>query len=495
VTLGIHPRKLLSSLVLATFWVFALAAVLAVVPAQAQQSTQQTSSSLEPSKLEGEKVDERLDRVEAILQELKAAQEEAKSEREKFLERLDRETLPVETLKAADENQGRKWDTRFDLIRRDPRNRLEGTGADAGWIFIPGRKTDIRLGGFIQLNVIHDFQNAGLNFGKFKVDRIPTSTDNTSNTEFDPRTTRMIFETRTDTSLGKYSTFLSADWWGSSNNSDPPEFRLRQAYVTGIGFLTGQAFLAGQATTTFMDLAVWPEMFDLGGPSSYIFVRQGLIRWSSEIDEAKHWSASFGIEEPDTNVTNGNGQKDWPDAVARVDGNHDWGHLMGAVLVRQLKATSTSGTGTDRAFAWGLNLSGKLAVPGSADNLKFQVQGGEGIGRYVEAELDNGGQDAVYNNATEKLEPLKEIGFFAAYQHWWTDKLRSTVGGSYTRVDNRSAEPSNAFKRAIDTLANLIYSPIKPLDVGIEYHWGQHEIKNGRTGHANRLMFSVKWRL
>ena len=133
--LEIHPRKLLSSLVLATFWVFALAAVLAVVPAQAQQSTQQTSSSLEPSKLEGEKVDERLDRVEAILQKLKAAQEEAKSEREKFLERLDRETLPVETLKAADENQGRKWDTRFDLIRRDPRNRREGTGADAGWIF------------------------------------------------------------------------------------------------------------------------------------------------------------------------------------------------------------------------------------------------------------------------------------------------------------------------------------------------------------------------
>jgi len=80
-------------------------------------------------------------------------------------------------------------------------------------------------------------------------------------------------------------------------------------------------------------------------------------------------------------------------------------------------------------------------------------------------------------------------------QHWWTDRWRSTAVLGYVRVDNRSAEPSNAFKRAIDTLANLIYSPIKPLDVGIEYHWGQHEIKNGRTGHANRLMFSVKWRL
>jgi hypothetical protein len=90
---------------------------------------------------------------------------------------------------------------------------------------------------------------------------------------------------------------------------------------------------------------------------------------------------------------------------------------------------------------------------------------------------------------------LKEFGVLPAYQHWWTDTLRSTVGGSYVRVDNRSAESSNALKSVIYTLANLIYSPVKPLDVGIEYHWGEHEIKNGQTGHANRLMFSVKWHL
>ena len=493
--LGIHPRKSLSSLALATLWVCTLAVGLAVLPAQAQQPTQQTLPSGESLKNEREMLAEKIKRVEAILQELKAEQEKAGSEREKFLKRLDRGKFAVETLKVAREKQKRKWDTRFDELRRDPRNRLEGTGADAGWISIPGRKTDIRFGGFIQLNVIHDFQNAGLNFGKFKTDRIPVPTDKTSNTEFDPRTTRMIFETRTDTSVGKYSTFLSADWWGSSNNSDPPELRLRQAYVAGVGLLTGAAFTIGQATSTFMDLGVWPEMFDLGGPSSFIFVRQGLIRLSAEIDEAKHWIASFGIEQPNTEVTNGNGKKDWPDAVARVDLKHDWGYLMGAGIVRQLKATSTSGTGTDSAFGWGFNLSGKLAVPGTADNFKFQVHGGEGIGRYVDGDLDDGGQDAVYNNATQKLEPLPEYGALGAYQHWWTDTLRSTVIGSYSRLFNRSIEPSNALKSVIYTGVNLIFSPVKPLDVGFEYHWGQRKNKNGRTGHANRIMFGMKWHL
>ena len=111
-------------------------------------------------------------------------------------------------------------------------------------------------------------------------------------------------------------------------------------------------------------------------------------------------------------MTNGDGETNWPDAVLRVEGNHDWGNLMSAVLVRQLKATSTSGTGTDEAFAWGLNLSGKLAVPGTADNFKFQFQGGVGIGRYVDVLINEGGSDAVYNNTTEELEPLPEFGLF-----------------------------------------------------------------------------------
>ena len=204
---------------------------------------------------------------------------------------------------------------------------------------------------------------------------IPVPTDGTSNTEFDPRTSRLIFETRTDTSLGKYSTFLSTDWAGGSDNSSSPDFRLRQVYLTGVGLLTGAAFTVGQANSTFMDNLAWPEIFDLEGPNSLSFVRQGLLRMSWEVDEAKHWIASFGVEQPDTDVTNGDGKKDWPDAVARIDVNHNWGHLSAAVLGRRLKATSTTGTGTDKAAAWGLLFSGKLPVPGTADNIIFQVPG------------------------------------------------------------------------------------------------------------------------
>ena len=505
--------------VLATFCAIVFVSFLDF-PAQAQQLAQQTLPSLESLENEREKLAEKIKRVEAILQELKAEQtkiksleamlqelkaEQAKfaerldrgeSKQEKFSERLDRGKLAVETLKVEQEKHRSKWKTGFDKIRRVPRNRLKGIGAEHGWISVPGKNTDIRIGGFLQLNVIHDFQNSGSDFGDFVTSRIPVPTDGTSNTEFDVRTSRMIFETRTATSLGKFSTFLSTDWAGGGDKSSAADFRLRQIYLSGVGILTGTAFTVGRANTTFMDNQAWPEIFDLEGPASLSFIWQGMVRASWELDKAKQWIASFALEQPESDVTNGNGKEAWPDAVLRVDGNHDWGHLTAAVLGRQLKAAGTTGGSTDTAAALGVLFSGKLPVPGTtADNIIFQVQGGKGSGRYIEDLSFEGGQDGVYDNTMEKLRPLKQFGGWASYQHWWTDKLRSTVVGSYQRMDNLNIQSPDSFKSSIYANGNLIFSPLKPLDIGIEYIWGLGKNKNGQTGRANRLMFSMKWHL
>jgi hypothetical protein len=63
----------------------------------------------------------------------------------------------------------------------------------------------------------------------------------------------------------------------------------------------------------------------------------------------------------------------------------------------------------------------------------------------------------------------------------------------YVRVDNRGVQPGTAFKESYYTLANLIYSPFKHYDIGLEYYLGQRKNKNGQTGHANRLMATAKW--
>ena len=179
---------MLAPCVLATCCAIAFVACLEF-PAQAQQSTPQTLPSIESPQKEREKLEKRIKMVEDILKKLKAEREREKlvekeveerldkgklslEEIEKKLdqgklmlkeleekldqgkralkeadEKMDRGKLRIEELEAESERQKRKWDTRFDKIRRDPRNRLQGTGADAGWISMPGKKTDIRFGG------------------------------------------------------------------------------------------------------------------------------------------------------------------------------------------------------------------------------------------------------------------------------------------------------------------------------------------------------------
>ena len=393
------------------------------------------------------------------------------------------------------EKEEREWEeAMFEKLLRDPRTWPEGMKRPDGWIGVPGRKTDVRFGGFVQVNFIHDFQNAGFPYGEFITSQIAVPTDDTSNTEFDPRTSRLTFESRTPGARDSYyNTFFSIDFAGNAGESliQP---RLRQAYLSGIGLLSGAAFTVGQAWTTFLDLSVWPDIFDLEGPNAMTGLRQVLVRYAFTLDEEKHLIADVALEQPETGVQNGNGLRNLPDAVARIRWQQDWGHLTGALLGRQLVAEGTSGTGEDSAFGWGLSLSGELKVPDSKDNLRFQVQGGSGVGRYV---FDLGSaptpQDAVYNDATAQLSPLDEFGAFGAYQHWWADKWRSTLVVGYLRMNNLTEQPPDELKQTIYAVGNLIYRLYDRLDFGLEYTWGQRTNKDDQTGYANRLMFAVKY--
>jgi hypothetical protein len=256
-----------------------------------------------------------------------------------------------------------------------------------------------------------------------------------------------------------------------------------------------------------MDLGVWPELFDLEGPNAMTGLRQGLVRGAYAFGQEKQLVFDLAFEQPETQVANGIGLRDWPDLVARINWQRDWGHLQGAAVGRQLVAESTAGTGRDSAFGWGLSFSGSWKVPGTKrkeassddlgprqDNIQFQIQGGPGIGRYV---FDLGSaptpQDAVYDDVTARITPLDEIGAFVAYHHWWTDRLRSEFVYGVVSVDTLPIQPPAALERTTYAVANLYYRPFRRMDVGIEYYWGERENKDGQTGDANRLILGVNF--
>jgi hypothetical protein len=392
----------------------------------------------------------------------------------------------------------------YEKLMRDPRILNHDAEARQGWIPIPAMETSIRFGGFVQVNYIHDFQNTGYPYGDFIPSLIPVPTDKTSGTQFDPRTSRITFETQTPTKIGSVSTFFSFDL---ATSSAAP--RLRQAYVSWTSNRNGGNILLGQSWTTMIDLGVWPELFDLEGPNAMTGLRQVVLRYSFTLDKSKQWIAAASIEQPETNVQNGTGLEGLPDLAAKITWKKDWGHLGAAGILRQLIAESTANTNKDQVFGWGLSLSGNLKIPGTTrqtpkellgnlgprqDNFKFQLAGGHGIGRYV---FDLGSapepQDAFYNNELTEIRSLNEIGAFGAYQHWWTDRWRSTIVGGWLEKSMFEELPSNDLKQSTYAVINLIYRPFNRMDVGIEYYWGQRTNKDGQSGEANRLLVGVNY--
>ena len=294
--------------------------------AQAEQASSQPTSSDRALPQDKEKILKRLEKVEKELEQRKGEREKVRLERAKRIEELKK----IE----------QEWETKFDLLRRDPQSRLEAT--KDGWLGFEGFESQIRLGGFFQTNLIHNFQDTDNTFGKFQPGKFPVPSGKTTSTEFDPRSTRLVLETRTPTPMGNWSTFISMDFFG---NNDPGtiEPRLRQAYLTGVGVFTGTSTLIGQAFSTFRDLQVLPEMFDIAGPNAWGRLFNTMVRMSWKLDQPHHWIATVAFEDPDSDISNGNDQTELPDGIARIDYNGDQHHFMAGFVGRQLKGTDTTG--------------------------------------------------------------------------------------------------------------------------------------------------------
>ena len=105
-------------------------------------------------------------------------------------------------------------------------------------------------------------------------------------TNFCVNTSRLTFESRTPTKLGRLKTFVSLDLFGNAL-STTPSLRMRQAYGELEGVLWGGDLLFGQAWGTYVDLEAWPDILDFEGPGSAIAARQPMVRWSKGIADQR----------------------------------------------------------------------------------------------------------------------------------------------------------------------------------------------------------------
>jgi hypothetical protein len=423
-----------------------------------------------------------------------------------------------------------------------------GAGAFPGSLLIPGTNTSLKIGGYAKVDYMYDMgttQNFNANgAGTAALVNIIPLDDNIhgavtngahsihGDSQLSAAESRFNIETRTPTGYGELKTFIEGDFEGASgvtagntfqDNSNRSAFSLRHAYGT-LGPL-----LAGQYFSLFEDTAAFVETLDFGGAIGVSGpLRQPQFRYVYSVGNG--FTLAGSIENPQTmiistqggsninnefgeSVAQGLGQGDKiPDFVGAAIFGQGPGHIALRGVVRDLydhgpanAALNAPVQSNASTIGWGAGISGDLHVFGP-DDIIVQVNGGKGIGRYITNSGESPG-DSVISADGHTLHAVTEFGGVLAYQHWWVPAvLRSNIEGSIIQASYPnelftaagSAAPGGALgslnHRLISSHLNLIWSPVPPVDLGVEGIWEERSTVAGQTGHIERAQVSAKFK-
>ena len=294
------------------------------------------------------------------------------------------------------------------------------------------------------------------------------------------------------------------DLFGTGVDAGQTTFRLRHAYGEW-----GQ-ILAGQTNSLFMDGDVFPNTIDYWGPAGMVFYRNVQIRWTPFKTESSHFS--IAIERPGNDIDSGNlrliegfedlqvqNDETLPDLTAQYRYGADWGHVQVAGILRkvgfEVRQSSADRWSSGSETGWGVNVGSTINTIGQ-DKILLQVVYGEGIASY----MNDGGMDLAPSASFDETavtdvqaEAVPLTGIVAYYDHYWSPKWSSSIGYSYTEVDNTNFQDPGTFNKGEYASVNLLHYPAENLMLGGEFLYGRRTNNDGADGDDMRFQFTVKY--
>ncbi|MGZ4981959.1 MAG: DcaP family trimeric outer membrane transporter [Methylobacter sp.] len=295
-----------------------------------------------------------------------------------------------------------------------------------------------------------------------------------------------------------FPTYLEMDFFGDAATYTYTP-RLRHAYGT-IG-----NFLGGQTWTTFLNVASLPESLDAIGVSAGAInnFRQPMIRWTQPFT----WSAmplefQFALETPRNRLwvsptLEGTGgpsfvssdDAHYPDIVARLNFNPDWGALSLATLARQIRYTQPSTEFHQDSWGGAVNLAGKINIF-ALDNVRFMLHYGNGAGLYVTTPNTFGDAALAANG---DMDLIRTYGGMLSYQRWWNKQWRSTLIYGFSGSDQPAYVNTELTQQVQSLQANLLWSPVKEAMMGVEYIYATRQLIDNRDGALQRIQLSARY--
>ena len=281
---------------------------------------------------------------------------------------------------------------------------------------------------------------------------------------------------------------VEMDFFGGAGRDS---FRIRHAY------LTYDQWLIGQTWSNFNAIEYFPETVDASLSVGGSLTRVPHVKFSYPVD--KNMNLAFSLEDSKAETVTTTGTQGFttdaraklklPSAVGRLNYKFDNGSALSGRLFLTQKATNHEGN--DDFLAWGAALGGKYQV---AENtlLRFDYNHIKGDTKNVlwsnyayvfdvNGEMKPNEFDVVTLGLTQKITP----------------KIRSTLGFGYMRAntDNHFADlvrnDLTQNKELKEGWINMFYNPVKPINLGVEYMYGERKTFDDQKGIDNRVNFTA----
>ncbi|WP_374527284.1 DcaP family trimeric outer membrane transporter [Acinetobacter sp.] len=331
--------------------------------------------------------------------------------------------------------------------------------------------------GFIRADASYQFNGGNGIFNRINKVDLDGISDNEDKFYSTLTTTRLGLDINSSKENQPISGKLEIDFRGGTNNDT---IRIRHAY------LDYNNFLIGQTTSSFVDTDNHPQMLDFGSPLGIGSGRTPMLRYSNNLNSQTKYFV--GLEQ-------GRTENRLPSLTSKLKYNYQNGN--GSASLRGLAQEVRVKELNDKTkFSWGLGLGTNYKL-----NNYFQinadyshVKGDSNFILYTNSAYNYSENDEIIN--------LNEFDSFTlGLTYKINPKLQSTLayGAMFSNNNNKFSETAisnndtSQNKRLQQGWINLMYSPIIPLTVGVEYIYGERETFTGETGKDSRLSTMVKY--
>lgn len=387
-----------------------------------------------------------------------------------------------------------------------------------------GERIRIGLDAAVQLDIIHDFNAIGMSADdavarEFITSEIPVGGPAAAvqnRTAVSPNQSTLALWAKAPTPYGNAKALAILDFAKDVFETD---FQLYKVWAH-LGYLR-----FGYDYTLLMNSRAIPDTLDFEGPQVLPEVRFSQVSVRLPLGEVGLDGGNLffqvGIEFSKAQLTvpssetavNVRADNQIPSVVGKFIYDSSRANLQLSAVYRRLQAKGENSY-EDTLNGWGIYLSGFVRYR-EKNKFMFGVLGGSGIAAYVDDTSGLNLDAAPISFTDDRLKTVGVVGFWLGYQRFWGFRLRSTATFGYLNaytdfIDYRYGPTYSAdtpdefigiFGRTLYSSVNLIWSPKRWFDTGIEYLYGHQEMAPGssvyesNSGHDHRIQITFRLKI